>query len=774
MPEDSHAGRWVRCTTEPGQISAEFAAFIRKELNNIASRFEQQHLQFREDFNKERETRIKDISKFHALRERDLAELEALKQSLHSQLSSIARLPKIMSTEQDSLLTVAAENMKKQDGTGNGADEFVHSVARLPETVSTEQGSLMTAASCDVKKLGGAENEADYLGCSIAQSPEVLSAERDHPTTIATDDVKKLDDAGTDVNSRVCSAPLSQETPGTEQCRFTTTAGSNVKKLDDDGTEADSKVCSIAQPRDILSTEQRLFTTAAVDGMEELLNAQHELANAAVEHPSSWVYAARDEVENATDEHPSALQFAWRPLSKTIVETELQCSAAMELARNELSLPNGVTFTVHCESAKLGNHVRLVGSSEDLGMWQLKNGLVLTTSEAEFPWWRLESPISISPEQLVEYKYVICDNTTGNSYEWESRANRTLKLSGQSVVKDVFGSHDDCDWAHLVQELPARLSSWQYYSRDMPREHSCSLLCTLDSPMSKMQEPGFAEDFQSCYELLGPGPLGEGAFTQVWRCCSKGASAGAEVPEHAAKIVRTGQLTDRERHDLLGEDGEIALHSRLNHPHIVHLHKHFNEGCSLTLVLEYCCGGDLFDAIVKSGGLSETASARMLRHLLMALCYLHGCLITHRDVKSENILLQHAQTDPEKNIFKLCDFGLSARIKEEGFRDRVGSADTVAPEVIRGEAYGKLVDVWSAGAVTYMALVAASPFAAATPTLTVELVKAAAFSTAGPAWRDISDMAKHTVEDLMDPDVRTRPDAERALDNVWFDEFAKD
>lgn len=246
------------------------------------------------------------------------------------------------------------------------------------------------------------------------------------------------------------------------------------------------------------------------------------------------------------------------------------------------------------------------------------------------------------------------------------------------------------------------------------------------------------------------------------------------MPERAAKIVRTGQLTERDRHYILGEDGEIALHSELNHPHIVHLCRHFNEGCSLTLVLEYCSGGDLFDAVVTSHGLSEAASARMLRHLLTALCYLHASMITHRDVKCENILLQHAQIAPEKNIFKLCDFGLAARIKDEGLRDKVGSPDTVAPEVLRGEAYGKLVDIWSSGAVTYMALVASSPFATATMASTLKLVKAAVYSTAGPEWQEISDSAKDCVKELMDPDVRTRPDAQRALGNVWFDQLPKD
>eukprot|EP00930_Biecheleria_cincta_P028706 TRINITY_DN2001_c0_g1_i3.p1 TRINITY_DN2001_c0_g1~~TRINITY_DN2001_c0_g1_i3.p1 ORF type:complete len:1158 (+),score=192.84 TRINITY_DN2001_c0_g1_i3:80-3475(+) len=629
---------------------------------------------------------------------------------------------------EQSAATIESESMQADHGGQNEAD---YATDEHPSTLEyfnepCREQSAATVESESMQDEHGGQNEADY-------------ATDEHPSTLEYFNEPCREQSAATIESESMQA----DHGGQNEADCATDEHPSTLDYFNEPAEA----CFVVRTQESFCTEQGPATTEF-----ENMQSQH---------------GARHKADYATDEHPSA--------SECSNEPALKCSAAIQSARDESTLTTGITFKVYCDSTNMGYHVRLVGSSQSLGKWRLRQGLPLTTSKAEFPWWRLEHPVSISAGEVIEYKYVICENASGNTYEWEPRANRTLKFGIQTVVKDYFGSHDDCDWAHLAQELPARLSSRQYYS-GMPREDSCSLLCPVSPLISKMQEPGFAEDFQSCYELLGSGPLGEGAFAQVWRCRSKAACSGpdVEVPEHAAKIVRTGQLADRDRHYILGEDGEIALHSGLNHPHIVQLHKHFNEGCSLTLVLEYCCGGDLFDAIVTAGGLSETASARMLRHLLVALCYLHDCLITHRDIKCENILLQHAQTIPERNIFKLCDFGLAARIKDDGLRDKVGSPDTVAPEVLRGEAYGSLVDIWSAGAVTYMALVASSPFAAPTVAQTLKRVTAASFSMSGAAWKDISDSAKDCVKEFMDPDTRTRPDAQRALENDWFDEFAKD
>ncbi|NXD60640.1 PAK3 kinase, partial [Corvus moneduloides] len=80
---------------------------------------------------------------------------------------------------------------------------------------------------------------------------------------------------------------------------------------------------------------------------------------------------------------------------------------------------------------------------------------------------------------------------------------------------------------------------------------------------------------------------------------------------------------------------------------------------------------------------------------LQGLHFLHSRRVIHRDVKSCNILVS------VDGSVKLADFGLCAQLTPE--RDKcsssVGTPSWMAPEVVRGEAYGPKVDIWSLGIV---------------------------------------------------------------------------
>ena len=75
----------------------------------------------------------------------------------------------------------------------------------------------------------------------------------------------------------------------------------------------------------------------------------------------------------------------------------------------------------------------------------------------------------------------------------------------------------------------------------------------------------------------------------------------------------------------------------------------------------------------------------------MALECLHKNNVIYRDLKPENVLLDN------KGHIKLTDFGLS-KIKEND-NDLTftfcGTPEYLAPEIIRGEGYGKEIDFWA-------------------------------------------------------------------------------
>lgn len=91
---------------------------------------------------------------------------------------------------------------------------------------------------------------------------------------------------------------------------------------------------------------------------------------------------------------------------------------------------------------------------------------------------------------------------------------------------------------------------------------------------------------------------------------------------------------------------------------------------------------------------SENACKYILRQTLLGLHYLHERHIIHRDIKSDNILVD------KQGQVKLADFGYSAQLTTE--RDarssKVGTVCWMAPELIKGERrYDTKVDIWSFG-----------------------------------------------------------------------------
>jgi len=85
--------------------------------------------------------------------------------------------------------------------------------------------------------------------------------------------------------------------------------------------------------------------------------------------------------------------------------------------------------------------------------------------------------------------------------------------------------------------------------------------------------------------------------------------------------------------------------------------------------------------------------AYVCRESLMALAFLHRQHRLHRDIKSDNILVN------KEGVVKIADFGFAINLTEEQNKRRsvVGTPYWMAPELIRGLEYDAKVDVWSMG-----------------------------------------------------------------------------
>lgn len=168
----------------------------------------------------------------------------------------------------------------------------------------------------------------------------------------------------------------------------------------------------------------------------------------------------------------------------------------------------------------------------------------------------------------------------------------------------------------------------------------------------------------------------------------------------------------RPRGPLLGGGGRRS-HRRLDEcevlralggvPNVTHLLDVYEDDDEVQLVLEYCPGGELFDAIHRrrqlaaaaaqdigrkrsrksktvGSGYTEREAAIIVGQLLEALAALHERGIVHRDIKPENVFLMSttSTTSNDANAndleVRLSDFGL-ARYLHRPSHQRVDAAD---------------------------------------------------------------------------------------------------
>ena len=103
----------------------------------------------------------------------------------------------------------------------------------------------------------------------------------------------------------------------------------------------------------------------------------------------------------------------------------------------------------------------------------------------------------------------------------------------------------------------------------------------------------------------------------------------------------------------------------IKHPFIVRLRFSFQSEDKLYFITDYYNGGTLFYHLKKSICFSEIRAKYYAAELLLALNHLHSQHIIYRDLKLENVLLDHL------GHVALTDFGLS----KQDF-DKTGGATT--------------------------------------------------------------------------------------------------
>ena len=187
----------------------------------------------------------------------------------------------------------------------------------------------------------------------------------------------------------------------------------------------------------------------------------------------------------------------------------------------------------------------------------------------------------------------------------------------------------------------------------------------------------------------------------------------------AVKVLSKQKMTEVE---LEMKRTEIEVLRISQHPHIIKLLDIFENDEHLFLVLEYMEGGDLFDYFERRKfQISEEHASRLTRQMAEAIQHLHLLGIMHRDLKPENILMSG---DGDDATLKISDFGLSKLLApKETSREYAGTIPYLAPEIALGESYGKEVDLWTLGTITFSLVTGNLPFSAESKEHALEQIK---------------------------------------------------
>uniref|UniRef100_UPI0037E92E31 serine/threonine-protein kinase SIK3 homolog isoform X1 n=1 Tax=Semicossyphus pulcher TaxID=241346 RepID=UPI0037E92E31 len=206
-----------------------------------------------------------------------------------------------------------------------------------------------------------------------------------------------------------------------------------------------------------------------------------------------------------------------------------------------------------------------------------------------------------------------------------------------------------------------------------------------------------------------PPPARVGHY-EIERTIGKGNFAVVKLATHiitkakvAIKIVDKTQLDDENLKKIFRE---VQIMKLLKHPHIIRLFQVMETERMIYLVTEYASGGEIFDHLVAHGRMAEKDARKKFKQIVAAVHFCHCRNIVHRDLKAENLLLDH-----NLNI-KIADFGFSNLFSQgQLLKTWCGSPPYAAPELFEGKEYdGPKVDIWSLGVVLYVLVCGALPF----------------------------------------------------------------
>lgn|GEM_PF-751918 len=184
--------------------------------------------------------------------------------------------------------------------------------------------------------------------------------------------------------------------------------------------------------------------------------------------------------------------------------------------------------------------------------------------------------------------------------------------------------------------------------------------------------------------------LGEGAMGKVYRATDLELERPVAIKVLGSRTVNDPSFIERFKR-------EARLAAQLNHPNIATVYAFGEENGEAYIAMEFVEGETLTDRLAR-GPMPMNDVRKYGRQAAAALAVAHEKGIIHRDIKPGNLMInRHGE-------LKVMDFGVARRTGETELTmagSLIGTANIMAPELVRGGAATPAADLFSLGCVLY-------------------------------------------------------------------------
>lgn len=276
------------------------------------------------------------------------------------------------------------------------------------------------------------------------------------------------------------------------------------------------------------------------------------------------------------------------------------------------------------------------------------------------------------------------------------------------------------EWIARKTPPPAKENPKQNHILNERMENLEALICRLDAEINQQLEKtvsggrlstigsensqmpttflNVANALEGRYQLLQE--LGRGGMGIVFQAHDK------QLKEQVAlKIISPLLSHDAEAAERLNR--EVSAARRITHANVIRIHDVAEINGLQCVSMEFFPGQNLKTYIRHNGALSLMQAYQIAMQICEGLAAAHGQGIIHRDLKSQNIIINAS------NHAKIIDFGLARSAHLDGMTATgliMGTPEYMSPEQITGKRVDERADIYSLGIILYELFTGVVPF----------------------------------------------------------------